>query len=98
MPTQRHGDQSSEETWGFTPGVSYEDRIRTILFEAGTRRLEAIKDQEAAMAAIEEALRRGEDILSISEMSRLSGVRRQQIYRILGGGEAEGDPSDAEPH
>ena len=30
-----------------------------------------------------EALQRGRGILSISEMSRLSGVSRQDIYRIL---------------
>ena len=37
------GDQSNAETWAFTPSLSYEDRIRTVLFEAGTRRMEAHK-------------------------------------------------------
>jgi hypothetical protein len=81
-----HGDenQSSKETWGFAPGLSYEDRIRTVLFEAGARRLEAKKAGEQAMADIREALHRGNGVLSVSEMSRLSGLSRPEIYRMLG--------------
>jgi hypothetical protein len=40
MPRRNDQDQPSGDTWGFTPGLSYEDRIRTALFEAGTRRME----------------------------------------------------------
>ena len=53
------------------------------LFEAGTRRMEAHKADQLAMAEIVEALHRGHGILSISEMSRLSGVTRQNIDRSL---------------
>jgi hypothetical protein len=35
------------------------------------------------MADIAEALRRGNGVLSIAEMSRLSGVNRTEIYKIL---------------
>ena len=83
MPARSDQDQPSGDPWGFTPGLSYEDRIRTVLFEAGTRRMEALKAAQLAMAEIVEALQRGRGILSISEMSRLSGVSRQDIYRIL---------------
>jgi hypothetical protein len=32
----RREDQPDGGTWAFTPGLSYEDRIRTVLFEAGS--------------------------------------------------------------
>ena len=41
MPARNDQDQPSGDAWGFTPGLSYEDRIRTVLFEAGSRRMEA---------------------------------------------------------
>lgn len=83
MPTQGDDDQSNKGNWGLTPGLS-EDRIRTVLFEAGARRLEAKKAGEQAMADIREALHRGNGVLSVSEMSRLSGLSRPEIYRMLG--------------
>ena len=36
MHTRNDQDQPSGDTWGFTPALSYEDRIGTVLFEAGT--------------------------------------------------------------
>jgi hypothetical protein len=36
-----------------------------------------------ARAEIVEALHRGDGILSVSEMSRLAGVTRQEIYKII---------------
>jgi hypothetical protein len=80
--------------WGL-PGrrhLSYEDRIRTVQFEAGTRRMEARKAGQQAMAEIAEALRRGEGILPITELSRLSGVTRSEIYKILQREVEERDP------
>ncbi len=50
--------------------------------EAGTRRREACKAGQQAMAEIVEALHRGEGILPIAEMSRLSGVEaKQAVHR-----------------
>ena len=92
MPAQNDQDQSSSDTWGFTPALSYEDRIRTVLFEAGTRRMEALKAAQLAMTEIVEALHRGHGIVSISEMSRLSAVSRQDIYRSLQRRAAEPEP------
>jgi hypothetical protein len=66
--------------------LSYEDRIRTVLFEAGTRRMGARKAGQQAMAEIVEALPGGEGILPIAEMSQLSGVPRSELYKILQGG------------
>jgi len=43
------------------------------------RRLEAHKAAQVAMAEIVEAQHRGHGILSISEMSRLSGLSHQEI-------------------
>jgi hypothetical protein len=65
MPARNHQDQPSGDTWGFTPALSYEDRNRTVLFEAGMRRVEAHKAAQLAMAEIVEALHRGHRILSI---------------------------------
>ena len=45
--------------------------------------MEALKAAQLAMAEIVEALHRGRGVVSISEMSRLSGVTRQDIYRTL---------------
>jgi hypothetical protein len=78
MPARSDQDQPSGDPWGFTPGLSYEDRIRTVLFDAGTRRLEAPKAAQLAMAEILEALQRGHGILSISEMS-LRGIAPRHL-------------------
>jgi hypothetical protein len=59
--------------------LSYADRIRTVLFEAGTRPMEARKASEQAMSDIMEALHCGDGILSVVEMSRLSGVAKSEI-------------------
>jgi hypothetical protein len=31
MPNKNHADRPSDDTWGFTPALSYEGRIRTVL-------------------------------------------------------------------
>jgi len=68
--------------------LSPEDRVRTVLFEAGGRRAEARQAAQQATADIIEALRRGDGILPIMEMARLSGLPRSEIYQILRSGEA----------
>src|SRR5215216_6440557 len=93
MPEQSQKDQPSGDRWGLTPRLSYEDRIRTVLFEAGTRRMDARMAGQRAMAEIAEALcRRGDGILPIREMSRLSRVTRSEIYKILKRGADEPEP------
>jgi hypothetical protein len=63
--------------------LSYANRIRSVLFDAGTRRMEARKAGQQAMEEIVEALRRGEGVVPIVEMSRLSDVSRHEIYKII---------------
>jgi hypothetical protein len=53
-------------------------------------RMEAHEAAQLAMATSWEALHRGHGILSISEMSRLSGESRQDIYRIFNHGAVNG--------
>jgi len=79
------GDQSNAETWGYTPALSYEDRIRTVLFEAGTRRMEAQKAAQLATAEIAEALHRGHGILSIlGRVPAVGRLRRPRPVRRAG--------------
>jgi hypothetical protein len=52
--------------------------------------LEAHEAAQLAIATSWEALHRGHGILSISEMSRLSGESRQDIYRIFNQGAVNG--------
>jgi predicted DNA-binding transcriptional regulator AlpA len=52
--------------------------------------MEAHEAAQLAIATSWEALHRGHGILSISEMSRLSGVSRQDIYRIFNHGAVNG--------
>ena len=79
MPSRSDQGQPNGETWGFTPSLSHEDRLPTALFEACTRRMEAHKAAQLTMAEIAESVHRGHGILSISEMSRLPRVSRQNI-------------------
>jgi hypothetical protein len=62
------------------------DEIRVALAEAGARRKRAMKAEIEARADILDLLRRGEGVVPMVEMQRLSGMARSVIYRALDGG------------
>ena len=62
------------------------DEIRAALAEAGARRRRAIRAEIEARADISDRLRRGEGVVPMVEMQRLSGMARSVIYRALDGG------------
>jgi hypothetical protein len=59
------------------------DDIRAGLTNAGARRADARVTEQDAMTEITYWLRRGQGVLSVTEMSRLSGVTRETIYQLL---------------
>ena len=65
------------------------DEIRAALAEAGARRKRAIKAELEARADILDLLRRGEGVVPMVEMQRLSGMARSVIYRALDGGRSK---------
>src|SRR5215207_11224408 len=65
------------------------DESRAALAEAGARRKRAIKAEIEARADILDLLRRGEGLVPMVEMQRLSGMARSVIYRALDGGRSK---------
>jgi hypothetical protein len=65
------------------------DDIKAALAEAGARRRRAIRAEIEARADILDLLRRGEGLVPMVEMQRLSGVARSVIYRALDGGRSK---------
>jgi hypothetical protein len=65
------------------------DEIRVALAEAGARRKRAIRAEIEARADILDLLRRGEGLVPMVEMQRLSGMARSVIYRALDGGRSK---------
>jgi hypothetical protein len=65
------------------------DEIRVALAEAGARRKRAIRAEIEARANILDLLRRGEGVVPMVEMQRLSGMARSVIYRALDGGRSK---------
>jgi len=45
-------NQPSGDTCKFTPGMSFDDRIGTVLFDAGTRRMEAHEAPDTRVAIL----------------------------------------------
>jgi hypothetical protein len=66
--------------------VQQREGVATTTRTVWDRRMEAHKAAQLAMADIVEALHPRHGILSISEMSRLSGVSRQDIYKTFNHG------------
>ena len=65
------------------------DEIRTALAEAGARGKGAIRAEIEARADILDLLRRGEGLVPMVEMERLSGMARSVIYRAPEGGRSK---------
>jgi hypothetical protein len=65
------------------------DEIRAALAEAGARRRRAIRTELEARAEIMNLLPRGDGVVPITEMHRLSGIARSVIYEFLGGGRSK---------
>jgi hypothetical protein len=65
------------------------DQIRAALAEAGARRRRAIRAELEARAEIMDLLRRGDGVVPVTEMHRLSGIPRSVIYEFLGGGRSK---------